>query len=246
MTARIVRMLLVVMVALVAASCGGGFSAIAPTASPVPSAAGPVVTAADAVQRVITENPRFTGITARDPNLIGQANWYEVVPASGVGAFIVTMRIGWGDCPAGCIDEHTWTYAVGPTGFVTLQSEAGSPVPSDAWPSPGSSGITSDTGIHITAVAGPVCPVEKFPPDPACAPKPVSNATVLIVDAAGREQGMVMTDASGQTFAGLAPGQYTVTAQGASGFMSGPEPQQVTVEDGQITEVTLTYDTGIR
>jgi hypothetical protein len=245
MTARIVQLLVVTVVAMLTTGCAAGAPSPVPSAAS-PSPAGPVVTAADAVQRVIIENPRFIGITARDPNLIGQANWYEVVPASGVGAFIVTMRIGWGDCPAGCIDEHTWTYAVGPTGFVTLQSEAGSPVPSDAWPSPGGGGITSDTGLHITAVAGPVCPVEKFPPDPACAPKPVSNATVLIADAAGREQGVVMTDVSGQTFAGLAPGQYTVTAQGASGFMSGPEPQQVTVEDGQVTEVTLDYDTGIR
>jgi hypothetical protein len=31
-----------------------------------------------------------------------------------------------------------------------------------------------------------------------------------------------------------------------AGFMNGPEPQQVTVEDGQVTEVTLDYDTGIR
>ena len=57
---------------------------------------------------------------------------------------------------------------------------------------------------------------------------------------------MVVTDETGQTFAALAPGTYTVTAQGAAGFMNGPEPQQVTVEDGQVTEVTLTYDTGIR
>lgn len=245
MTARILRPLLVAMSALVIASCAGGLSASVPTASPEPSAAGPIVTAADAVERVITDNPRFTGMAARDPNLIGQANWYEVTPASGVGAFIVTMRIGWGDCEAGCIDEHTWTYVVGPTGFVTLQSESGSPVPSDAWPSPPGD-ASGDTGIHITAIAGPVCPVEKFPPDPACAPKPVPNATILIADASGREKGIVTTDASGQTFAGLAPGQYTVTAQGAAGFMSGAEPQQVTVDDGQVTEVTLSYDTGIR
>src|SRR5690349_11407542 len=133
MIARIVQLLVVIVVAMLATGCSAGAPSPLPSAAP-PSPAGPVVTAADALARVIIENPRFTGITARDPNLIGQASWYEVMPASGVGAFIVTMRIGWGDCPAGCIDEHTWTYAVGPTGFVTLQSEAGSPVPSDAWP----------------------------------------------------------------------------------------------------------------
>ncbi len=244
MTSRIVRLLLVIAGVVLLMGCAAGASSQLPSAA-APSPAGPVVTAADAVERVIIENPRFTGIAARDPNLIGQANWYEVTPASGVGAFVVTIRVGWGDCPAGCIDEHSWTYAVGPSGAVTLQSEAGSPVPSDAWPSQPADAL-GDTGIRITAVAGPVCPVEKFPPDPACAPKPVANATILIADAAGREQGMVTTDASGQTFAGLAPGQYTVTAQGAAGFMGAPEPQQVTVEDGQVTEITLSYDTGIR
>ena len=244
MTARIVRLLLIIGAAMLLTGCAAGAPAASPTAAP--SAGGPVVTAADAVARVIAENPQFTGIAARDPNLIGQASWYEVMPASGVGAFIVTMRIGWGDCQAGCIDEHSWTYAVGPDGSVKLQSEAGSPVPSDAWPSPAESGTSTNTGIHITAAAGPVCPVEKFPPDPACAPKPVPNASILIADGSGHELGMVTTDGSGQTFAGLAPGIYTVTAQGAAGFMNGPEPQQVTVEDGHVTEVTLSYDTGIR
>ena len=37
-----------------------------------------------------------------------------------------------------------------------------------------------------------------------------------------------------------------VGGQGAAGFMSGPDPQQVRVEDGTVAEVTLTYDTGIR
>lgn len=244
MTARIVRLLLIIGAAMVLTACAAGAPASSPTAAP--SAGGPVVTAADAVARVVAQNPQFTGITAHDPNLIGQASWYEVMPASGVGAFIVTMRVGWGDCQAGCIDEHSWTYAVGPDGSVKLQSEAGSPVPSDAWPSPAGTGVTTGTGIHITTAAGPVCPVEKFPPDPACAPKPVPNASILIADASGHQQATVTTDASGQAAAELPPGMYTVTAQGAAGFMRGPEPQQVTVEDGHVTEVTLTYDTGIR
>jgi hypothetical protein len=240
-----VRALAIVIVATVAAGCAaGGPAPSSPRSSPPPG--GPVVTEGDAVARVIAVEPRFTGITARDPDLIGQAAWYEVMPASGVGAFIVTMRIGWGDCPAGCIDEHTWTYAVGPDGSVRLQSERGAPVPAAAWPSPSDATAASDTGIRITAVSGPTCPVERFPPDPACAAKPVAGATILIGDASGQPTGMVVTDDAGQAFADLAAGTYTVSAQGSAGFMSGPEPQQVLVEDGSITELTLSYDTGIR
>lgn len=241
---QIGQVLALAVVAIVVGACAAG-GGPGPTASPS-APARPVLTEADAVARVIAAEPRFTGITARDPDLIGQASWYEVMPASGVGAYLVTMRIGWGDCPAGCIDEHSWTYAVGPDGAVKLQSEGGSPVPPDAWPSSSNgTSVVSDSGIRITAVAGPICPVERIPPDPACAAKPVANATILIVDASGKET-TVVTDASGQATAAVGPGTYTVSGQGAAGFMSGPDPQQVRVEDGTVAEVTLTYDTGIR
>ena len=93
-----------------------------------------MVTEDDAVRAVLAHEPRLAGIEARDPELIGQASWYEVVPASGVGAFVVRVRVGWGDCPAGCLSEHTWQFAVAPDGIVTLLEERGDPVPPEAWP----------------------------------------------------------------------------------------------------------------
>ena len=51
---------------------------------------------------------------------------------------------------------------------------------------------------------------------------------------------------TGQQSIALEPGTYTVNAQGVTGFMNGPEAQRVVVEDGEVTEVTLEYDTGIR
>jgi hypothetical protein len=86
---------------------------------------------------IVVAEPRFTGIGPQNPDLIGQSAWYEARPASGVGAFVVTIQVGWGDCPAGCIEHHTWTYAVAPDGTVTLMSEGGDAVPPDAMPSPG-------------------------------------------------------------------------------------------------------------
>lgn len=137
------RMFIAALLAIVLASsaCSATSSsspATSPGASPAASA-GPVTTAEDAVARVVAKEPRFAGIGKRDPDMIGQASWYDVTPASGVGAFVVTVRVGWGDCPSGCIDEHTWVYAVAPDGAVTLQSEDGSDVPPEAWPaqSPG-------------------------------------------------------------------------------------------------------------
>ncbi len=123
---------LVLAVTLLVAACGA-----AATTPPSATPGGPVVTADDAVRAVITAEPRLAGIMPRDDELIGQSSWVEVAPASGVGAFIVAVRVGWGDCPAGCISEHTWQYAVAPNGTVTLMAEAGEPVPDDAWPAAG-------------------------------------------------------------------------------------------------------------
>jgi hypothetical protein len=46
----------------------------------------------------------------------------------------VIFRVGWGDCPAGCISEHTWTYHVATDGAVELIDEGGDPVPPDGIP----------------------------------------------------------------------------------------------------------------
>ncbi|HEV8697949.1 MAG TPA: hypothetical protein VGQ89_09665 [Candidatus Limnocylindrales bacterium] len=130
-------MLAVLLVAIVvgAAACSGSAAPSGSTgASPTPTGRGPITSEEDAITRVIEHEPRFAGITKRDPEMIGQASWYEVAPASGVGAFTVTIRVGWGDCPAGCIEEHRWVYSVAPDGAVTLRSEGGTDVPTEVWP----------------------------------------------------------------------------------------------------------------
>ena len=195
---------------------------------------------------MIAHEPRLAGIVKRDPDMIGQSSWYEVMPASGVGAFIVTVRIGWGDCQAGCIDEHTWVYAVSPDGSVTLQSEGGGTVPDSAWPG-GAGEQPGRTGILVTAVAGPTCPVETIPPDPACAPRPVPDTLIDITDGTGRQVARQSTDATGTSFFELPPGAYAVTvADTGEGFFGIPEAQKVEVVAGAVAPVTIAFDTGIR
>jgi hypothetical protein len=98
------------------------------SASPSPSG-GPVSSPDEAAQRVIEENPQFSGIGPKDPDLIGGCCWYEASAAP--GGFQVTMRVGWGDCPSGCIENHTWVYSVSQDGTVTLVSEEGPSPPAD-------------------------------------------------------------------------------------------------------------------
>ena len=223
--------------ALAIAGCSGAASSGAPRSTPSPSPS-PVTTAAESLARVVATEPRLTGIEPFDTGLIGQSSWYTAEPASGVGAFIVTVHLGWGDCQAGCISEHSWVYAVTPDGTVALESESGPAVPADAWPSPIGAGRT---GIGGTALAGPVCPVERVPPDPACAARPIAGASIVIRDRAGSEIARTVTAADGSFFVEVAAGEYQVEPQPVEGLLGTAAAQAVTVLDGQ-----LDYDTGIR
>ena len=106
--------------------------------------------------------------------------------------------------------------------------------------------VDPGTGVAITAVAGPTCPVETNPPDPACAPRPVAGATILILAGPGTTVATLVTDATGTARVALRPGEYVVAAQPGAGMMGTPEPQDVTVVAGKLTPVALAYDTGIR
>jgi len=231
--------LVVFALATLLAACSDAGGSATPPPEPAQT---PVTTPDEAVAAVIAIDPRLTGIGALDPDLIGQASWYEVAPGAD-GAFVVTVRVGWGDCPAGCISEHTWTWVVQPDGTVGLESESGDLVPPDAWPSPGGDGRT---GLLISATSGPTCPVEQDPPDPACAPRPVAGALAIIRDTAGAEVTGATLDERGFAFVELPPGGYVVEAQPVEGLLGTPSPVSATVVAGAGALVELAYDTGIR
>jgi hypothetical protein len=112
-------------------------------------------------------------------------------------------------------------------------------------PSPSAS-ATARTGIAGTATAGPVCPVERVPPDPSCAPRPVADAEIVIRDPSGSEIARARTGADGAFFVAVAPGTYQVEPQPVQGLMGTPGPQGVTVDAGRDVTVDVVYDTGIR
>ena len=198
----------------------------------LPGSSGAPTTKGEAARLALAQDARFAGIAPRDESLIGQASWYEVT-ATGDG-WQVVIRIGWGDCEAGCINEHRWTYEVGRDASVELTHEVGDPLP-------------GATGVQGKATAGPTCPVETNPPDPACAERPVAGAVLVFTNAAGTEVARATSGADGAFSVELAPGSYTLTAQPAEGLMGTPAPMDVVVEGGQpMTEVQVSYDTGIR
>lgn len=95
-------------------------------------------------------------------------------------------------------------------------------------------------------VAGPVCPVETNPPDPACAPRPVAGAEIVAMGAGGDEY-RTTSGAEGRFNLPVPAGDYTVTFAPAEGMMGTPEPVTVSVEESATLDVgDIGYDTGIR
>ena len=134
-----IRMLVPAVLLVVLVACSGSAAASVPPAAasntpstPASSISGSgggdaVPTADDAARRVIALDPRFAGIGPKNPDLIGGCCFYEATPTA--DGFQVIVELGWGDCPAGCISRHRWTYAVANDGSATLVSETGDPVP---------------------------------------------------------------------------------------------------------------------
>ncbi|MEO8638678.1 MAG: carboxypeptidase-like regulatory domain-containing protein [Chloroflexota bacterium] len=191
----------------------------------------PPLDSADAARLALAQQARFAGIGPYDADLIGQAAWYKVTDAE--DGWAVLIRIGWGDCEAGCINEHRWTYTVARDGGVVMTKEEGDALP-------------GATGVRGTVTAGPTCPVETIPADPACAPRPVAGAVLVFTGGDGHEVKRVTSAADGSFAIELPPGVYGVMAQAVEGLMATPAPMEVEVEAGPPTELQVSYDTGIR
>ena len=130
---RTTRAALLLTSILVLAACSAA-SGPSPSPSPAPSQAS-VTSPEEAAARVKAEHPEFAGLTPLNPDLIGACCWYEATAVE--GGYQVVVTVGWGDCPAGCIDRHVWTFAVAPDGTVGLIGEEGPSVPAGQMPAGG-------------------------------------------------------------------------------------------------------------
>ena len=126
-----VAALILGLVATSLAACGAG-AAPPPTPRPTPIAVH-VATPEEAAALVIASDPRFAGTIKLSPDIIGASRWWEAA-ALADGGFQIMLTIGWGDCPSGCIDRHSWVYRVTADGLVTLESETGDPMPAGSLP----------------------------------------------------------------------------------------------------------------
>lgn len=104
----------------------------------------------------------------------------------------------------------------------------------------------AEVSVSGSAVAGPVCPVERQPPDPACAPRPVEGARIAVIDAQGEQVALVTTDSSGVFAFDIVPGTYRLVAMPVAGLMGTPAPLELDVEPAGATDIVFEFDTGIR
>ena len=103
------------------------------------------------------------------------------------------------------------------------------------------------SGVNGVALAGPQCPVERL--GSPCPDKPVANATINVRTADQQTNiASAQTDVDGRFRVAISPGEYYLDPQPPDPSRPYPigAPQTVAVHDGEWTQVTVTYDTGIR
>jgi hypothetical protein len=98
------------------------------------------------------------------------------------------------------------------------------------------------SGIRIIAKVGPTCPGPERPGQVCEGPY---EGVFSITIGNGTEAAQVTTDKDGRATVDLPPGQYTVTPKIEGRFPSGA-PVDVTVPPGQVVEVSIELDTGMR
>lgn len=108
---------------------------------------------------------------------------------------------------------------------------------------PSASSINS--GIEGQITIGPTCPVERIPPDPACADK-AYEATVIVKSADGQKEVTRFTSsASGSFKVDLPPGNYLLVPVSPNVYpRAGSQP--VSVSKNLYTHIDISYDSGIR
>ena len=224
---------------LVACGGAGASPSPAPTPTPTPPPAAEVTSAAQAAAIVFASDPRFARMQPLRADLIGQSAWFDA--SEDASGFAVTVTVGAGDCMAGCIERHTWNYHVDRDGTLNLVSEQGDDITFEP-PVPGGDRVT----LNLSLVAGPACPAEQDPPDPACAPRSVVNAQVLVFNAAGQQVGEGVSDENGMISIELPGGAYYVVPAPVEGLMGTAPAQAFAAVGGDSISLVLGYDTGIR
>ena len=177
--------------------------------------------------------------------LLGAGTWYLAAtpPPAGPGD-------GWVACTADAMQcpDGSWVGRTGPNCEFICPAASSTTGDSTSTQTGTSGGGFAEytSGIKGTVLAGPTCPVERNPPDPACADKPI--ATNIWISRAVAPQQVIATtqsDKRGAFQLSLPPGDYVLQA-GSSGV---PYPRcndtAATVGPSSYTAAAISCDTRI-
>jgi hypothetical protein len=100
-------------------------------------------------------------------------------------------------------------------------------------------------GIKGKITLSPICPVERMPPDPSCAPKPYETS-ISIKKSGGSSLVKTIQSKSDGTFStDLPPGSYVLDINSGKAYPQCPETK-VEILSGKFAAVDISCDTGIR
>jgi hypothetical protein len=104
--------------------------------------------------------------------------------------------------------------------------------------------------LEGTISIGPICPVEKIPPDPACMPTAETyKAYPVSVYTSDGKIKITQLDPSldGSFSTELPPGNYQVILKTATKYIGGSNlPSEISIVSGEKTMLSINIDTGIR
>jgi hypothetical protein len=107
--------------------------------------------------------------------------------------------------------------------------------------------IGQASGIRGRVTSSPTCPVERTPPDPACAPRGFAARVRIERASDGQVVARLRASGDGRFSVALAPGRYRVIARPGSGQLpTCPSAVKATVRSGRYTRVAIDCDSGIR
>ncbi len=108
--------------------------------------------------------------------------------------------------------------------------------------------VSGNGSVSGRVLLGPVCPVERTPPDPACAPKPFESTIDVWSTVTGSAYQPVPTDAAGEFRLSLPPGPYAlqVSARKDASLFPRCDDVAIVVVAKKSQNVIVNCDTGIR
>jgi hypothetical protein len=101
--------------------------------------------------------------------------------------------------------------------------------------------------IYGQVLLGPTCPVERYPPDPACADKPFATKLALTTADGATVVKEFSSDQNGNYRVSVQPGTYAIRSAAVANILPYcGSSAAFKLSKGQILNIPVTCDTGIR